>query len=46
MGRGNGRERGHAEGGMERGDNAVEGILSQCCGREAMPVPVGTTGPA
>ncbi len=28
--------------GMKRGDDAVEGILSQCCGREAMPVPGGT----
>jgi hypothetical protein len=28
--------------GMARDDDAVEGILSPCCGREAMPMSVGT----
>jgi hypothetical protein len=41
MGRGHGRERGHAEGRHGGGDDAVEGILLHGCGREAMPVPGG-----
>ena len=32
---------GKLRGGMARDDDAVEGILSHCCGREAMPVPMG-----
>ena len=30
---------------MERGTEAVEGILREGCGREAMPVPGGTACP-
>ena len=32
--------------GMERDDDAREGILRHCYGREPMPVPVGTACPS
>ena len=37
-----GVRRGTLRAGMERGTEAVEGILREGCGREAMPVPGGT----
>ena len=40
-----GVRRGTLRAGMERGTEAVEGILREGCGREAMPVPGGTACP-
>ena len=37
--------RGTLRAGVERGTEAVEGILREGCGREAMPVPGGTACP-